>query len=109
MTFGRFGPSSRYAGLEIASRIGPDGSETRYVRRRFIPRTTPPAIGWHMVSEGDRIDLIAARTLGDPLLWWQIADANRALDPGELTAEIGRAVRIAIAGDVASSDADDQS
>ena len=35
---------------------------------------------------GDRLDLVAARYLGDPTAAWQVADANGALDPDELTA-----------------------
>lgn len=29
-----------------------------------------------LVTEGDRIDLIAHRVLGDDTAWWKIADAN---------------------------------
>ena len=35
--------------------------------------------------QGDRLDLLAARLLGDAELWWRIADANPELDPEELT------------------------
>ena len=38
---------------------------------------------------GDRLDLITARTLGDPEQFWRICDANDALDPDDL-AEPGR-------------------
>ena len=37
------------------------------------------------VVEGDRRDLLAARHLGDPELWWRLADANGVVDPRELT------------------------
>lgn len=30
----------------------------------------------YVVAEGDRYDLIAARLLGDPQLWWVFADLN---------------------------------
>ncbi len=37
----------------------------------------------HAVQQGDRIDVIAARYLGDPLLYWRIADANLAVRPDD--------------------------
>ncbi len=46
--------------------------------------------------DGDRLDLIAHRYLGDPELYWRICDANRALRPEELTAEPGRRLVIPI-------------
>lgn len=96
MTLGKFDASSRYATTAIASRTGPDGVTRSYLRRRFIPEPSAPEIGGHRVSEGDRIDRIAAATLGEPALWWRIADTNRAFDPAELTAHIGRRLRIAM-------------
>lgn len=97
MSEGKFDAASRYGQTEIATRTEADGSVTKYLRRRFIPRPSgAPELAAHYVSEGDRIDRIAARTLGDPLLWWRIADANRALDPAALTVTLGRRLRIAI-------------
>ena len=48
----------------------------------------------YRVVEGDRRDLIAAAHLGDPELWWRLADANGVLDPDDLTAFVGRRLRI---------------
>ncbi len=96
MTAGKFDGSSRYAGIETALHTDASGRQTRYLRRRLIPRPVAPEIGAHHVAEGDRIDRIAAATLGDPGLWWRIADANRAVDPAETTERIGRRLRIAI-------------
>jgi nucleoid-associated protein YgaU len=53
-------------------------------------------IAEHRVSEGDRIDNLSARYLGDPLAYWRIADANRALQPETLTDEPGHVIRIAM-------------
>ena len=44
--------------------------------------------------QGDRLDLITARTLGDPEAFWRVCDANDALDPAELTSEAGRRLRV---------------
>ena len=91
-----FPPTSRYYGLETATLEGADGQTIVYLRRRFLP---PPErfalLRDHIVAEGERLDLIAATYMGDPLQWWRIADANRALNPDELI-EIGRRLRITL-------------
>ena len=38
----------------------------------------------------------AARTLGDPLQFWRVCDANNAMNPPELTEEAGRALRVPV-------------
>ena len=57
---------------------------------RCPTRATSRPLAVHRVAAGDRLDLIAARYLGDPTAAWQIADANAALDPDELTGAGGR-------------------
>jgi hypothetical protein len=54
------------------------------------------ALREHLVTEGDRLDNIAAQHLGDPELFWRLCDANRALRPDELTEEVGRRLRITL-------------
>ncbi len=89
-----FEQGSRYAGLETATTTIPDGTggtrEVGYVRRRFVP----PAQGMselarHTVVEGDRLDNVTARYLGDPLQFWRVCDANNAMNPLELTEQVG--------------------
>jgi nucleoid-associated protein YgaU len=96
-----FDPSSRYATLEILTRTGPDGREIKYVARRFVP---PPAPGTvireHVVTEGERLDHIAARYLGDPELYWQIADVNKAMRAEALVEEVGRRLIVALLPEV---------
>ena len=48
----------------------------------------------HSVRQGDRLDLIAARYLGDPLVFWIICDANGAIRPQDLVAQPGRVLAI---------------
>jgi len=56
-----------------------------YKRRRMPPPgSSIPAQAITAVKQSDRLDLIAARTLGDPLLFWRIADANDAMNPFDL-------------------------
>jgi nucleoid-associated protein YgaU len=72
-----------------------DGKTIIYLQRRFIPALERyELILEHIVTEGDRLDNIAAHYLGDPGQFWRIADANNAIGPDELTAEIGSKLRI---------------
>jgi hypothetical protein len=91
-----FPPSSRYSGIETA-KLGPEGKEIVYLRRRFVPQPERLALlREHAIVQGDRLDNLAAQHLGDPELFWRICDANRALRPDELTAVIGRRLRITL-------------
>lgn len=91
-----FGPTSRYAALEIAT-IVIDGETHRYVRRRFLPQPQSLAVlGYHAVAQYERLDHIAARYFGDPELFWRIVDANRTLRPEELTETPGRRLAITL-------------
>lgn len=91
--------SSRYYGIDTATYTEADGSQTPYLRRRLLPRPdslNDAGTGGHVVRAGDRLDLIAAAELGAADQWWQVADANPALDPRELTATPGRVLRITL-------------
>ena len=46
------------------------------------------------VQQGDRLDLIAAKYLGDPLMFWLICDANGAIDPHDLVDTPGTSLNI---------------
>ena len=48
------------------------------------------------MTQGDRLDNVTAKYLGDPTQFWRVADANDTLRPEELTAEIGRTITIAL-------------
>ncbi len=89
-----FSQTSRYYNLEMATYITPDGHAIVYVRRRFLPTLNGTAVSEHTVTEGERLDNITARYLGDPEQFWRICDANTAMQPDDLTAEIGRHLQI---------------
>ncbi len=92
-----FDPSSRYYNKEKATYTAPDGRVIAYVRRRFLPRGRDlPLLVEVEVTDGDRLDLIAARTFGAPEQFWRIADANDAMNPPALTEETGRILRVPI-------------
>lgn len=82
--------NSRYSGIETTTLTDTDGREVRYLRRRFLPAATPDTSFEYSVVQGDRLDNLTARFIGNPELFWQMCDANNAMRPNELTATIGR-------------------
>lgn len=92
-----FPPTSRYYGIDTATLKSKDGRTVAYVRRRFLPPSERFAlVQEHSVSEGERLDQIAAKYLSDPEAFWRLADANAAMRPEELTETIGRRLRITL-------------
>jgi hypothetical protein len=92
-----FDHTSRYFTLETTVLTTADGRTVAYVRRRFLPRGEDmPLLVEVSVSEGDRLDQITARTLGDPEQFWRVCDANDAMNPADLTAEVGRTLRVPV-------------
>jgi hypothetical protein len=68
---------------------------TGYIRRRFVPQPGRfQLIQEHTVTQGERLDNIAAQYLGDPTLFWRLCDANNAMRPNELTQTLGRKLKI---------------
>jgi hypothetical protein len=101
-----FLPNSRYAGIDTGTLKIPQSKSTAktveeqtiaYLRRRFVP---PPErfalLQEYTVVEGDRLDNLAAKFVGDPEGFWQICDANGAMRPEELTEIVGRTLRITL-------------
>jgi len=92
-----FESTSRYYPLETAIYTMPDGRIVAYKRRRFLPRGEEMDLLVEApVTEGDRLDLITGRTLGDPEFFWRICDANDAMNPFDLVAEINRKLRVPV-------------
>ena len=100
-------PTSRYdidatsADTPVKSRLLPDGRTIMHRERRFLPRADSlPLLAEISLPQGERLDQFSARTLGDPGLYWQICDANDAMSPDDLLAELDarqdRRVRIAM-------------
>lgn len=91
-----FPVTSRYHKIKTKKMKTAVHHEIIYLKRRFLP---PPVAGSavlaeHVVSEGERLDNITARTLGDPEQFWRLCDANGVMHPNEMTAEIGRRLHI---------------
>ena len=95
-----FDPTSRYYNVETVTRrvIDRDGRERiiAFKRRRVIPSyEDQPTLVEHRVAEGDRLDNITARYLGEPTEFWRVCDANLVAQPRDLE-ETGRVIRIAV-------------
>lgn len=92
-----YGPESRYYGLPVLTQTTPAGAQISYVSRRFVP---PPEaftlLQRYRVQQGDRIDVIAGTLVGNPLSYWQICDANLALQPDDVTAVPGAFIVITL-------------
>jgi hypothetical protein len=93
-----FPPTSRYADIDVTAYDPGDGrAPIPYLRRRLCPAPARFALLYEvMIVEGDRRDLLAARHVGDPELWWRLADANASVDPRELTDRVGDRIRITL-------------
>ena len=92
-----FPPTSRYSAISTTALTAVDGRTIPYLRRRFVPSPDRFALlQEHRVEEGDRLDNIAARYLGDPEQFWQLCDANGAMRPEELTESVGRRIRVTL-------------
>lgn len=82
------GKRSRYA----SSVLYVDGDNEFLGTRKSIDSTPRSDDRFHTVEEGDRVDLLAYRYLGDASLWWVICDFNEINFPLELAP--GRVIRI---------------
>ncbi len=83
-----FEPTSRYYNIDTAIYKDEDWHHFAYKRRRFLPQgQTLPVLAEVAVQDADRLDLIAARMLGDPEQYWRVCDANNAMNPFDLLAE----------------------
>lgn len=90
-----FDYTSRYYAIETVIHVGRDGRELPYKRRRFLPDgKSLPLLAEVDVVQGDRLDLVAARSLGVSEAFWRVADANDAMNPFDLTATPGRRLRV---------------
>jgi hypothetical protein len=92
-----FPTDSRYYGSKTCSYTAPNGQIITYLARRIVPQPGTPnysTVATHTVKQGDRLDLIAAKYLGDPLIFWLICDANGAIRPNQLVETPGTVLNI---------------
>lgn len=92
-----FPTDSRYYGFGVLQYTAPNGQVIPYLARRIVPQPGAPnyaTINQYTVRQGDRLDIIAAQYLGDPLMAWLICDANGAMRPRDLAATPGTVLAI---------------
>jgi nucleoid-associated protein YgaU len=85
-----FFKGSRYAKVGEVQTTDAQGRTVRYKRTRFI--AAPPVSGTHVVTDGDRLDLLASAAYGDVERWWLIADLNTAMRPSDVLDESGTVI-----------------
>ena len=96
-------PSSRYYGSPVEQLTLADGTVIAYLSRRIIPQASIyPQTQNYSVIIGDRLDNIAARYIGDPILYWMIADANTAFDPDKVADEPGTVIQLPLVSGIPS-------
>ena len=92
-----FASGSRYYGMTVYQWTAPDGTNVSYVSRRFLPTGDEfSLLLLRTIFAGDRLDNITAQYLDDPLQFWRVCDANEAMSPFDLTAQIGQTIRITL-------------
>lgn len=91
-----FTATSRYYGLGTTI-LTLNGMPVAYVPRRFVPQPERfQLLQEYTVIQGDRLDNIAAKFLGDPTLFWRLCDSNRAMRPWDLTQTVGAKLKITL-------------
>ena len=92
-----FTGTSRYYGIDTETLTTADGRTIIYLKRRFLPSPDSfQLLQLHTVTQGERLDNIAAKFLGDPELFWRIADANGAMRPEDLVETVGTQLKITL-------------
>ncbi len=90
-----FPRTSRYYGIDTVKYTTAEGKEIAYLSRRFLPDLSSMTVFTrHTVTQGERLDNITARYLGDPEQFWKICDGNNPMKPDDLTKEIGSTILI---------------
>lgn len=92
-----FAATSRYYGIDTETLTSADGTTIIYLKRRFLPSPDSfQLLQEHTVTQGERLDNIAAKFLGDPELFWRLADANGAMRTEELVQTVGRQLKVTL-------------
>jgi Phage Tail Protein X len=78
-----FEPPSRYLGVETYTVTDHRGRTVEVVAVPEAP--AQELLGIHLLHQGERLDHLAFRYLGDATLWWRIAELNEAMAAAALT------------------------
>jgi len=88
---------SRFAELPLVASIAPDGS-VRHVVSLRLRRPSLEVAARHRVQQGQAVDLLARRLLGDERLWWRLLDVNPLIYPLDVDLEPGTIIGVPAAG-----------
>ena len=77
-----FTSSSRYHDVDTYQVTRPDGTVVTVTRAPVIPKGQ--IVGLHPRLDGERLDLLAYRYLGDATQGWALCSANNAIVPEAL-------------------------
>ena len=92
-----FEANSRYYQIEEAKFTAADGRVIVYKKRRILPLSSTMQLAAEVkLVQGERLDLISSRLLGDPEQFWQICDSNDAMNPKHLTTVPGRIPKVSM-------------
>jgi hypothetical protein len=78
-----FDSKSRYVKAETYQVTDARGRQVTVVAAPAPPEQV--LLGIHLLKQGERLDLLAARYLGDPAGYWRIAEQNNVMLPEALT------------------------
>lgn len=88
-------PKSRHASQPERTLTTASGQQVAWRLPRVLPQPEDLTLqGQILRGDGERLDHLAARALGDPEQSWRVLDANPCLLPEELEAEPGRALAV---------------
>ena len=82
---------SRYATVGQYTITDAAGRTHRALKMRIVPPT--PAVFEHVVTDTDRLDLLAFKYYGKADRFWRVCDANLVMHPDDLL-QAARRVRI---------------
>lgn len=87
--------NSRFANNSLVMIAGSDGiNRTTIIPPK--PASTQFSYATHVVTGFDRLDTLAETYLGDPSLWWQIADINPDVTIDWSVMPVGVTIRIPV-------------
>ncbi len=78
-----FDPKSRYVKAQTFVVTDARGRQVRAVAAPPPPNQVQ--LGIHLLKQGERLDLLAAKYLSDPAGYWRIAEQNDVMLPETLT------------------------
>ena len=87
-----FFKGSRYGNVPEHEIIDTNGRRIRYKKVRYIGPARP--LRGHIISEGELLYHVAYTYYRDPERFWRVCDANIAMWPDDLAAQVGLKINI---------------